>query len=814
MWRNFLTVALRNIRKNRVFALINISGLSIGLASSILILLFVFTELSYDRFHRNSDRIFRLYTDGVMGEQTFRIALTSMAMAPAFAEEIPEIEDFVRFDVFSQYMVQAEDAQYMEDHFMYADASIFEIFDFEFIRGEPATALSIPNALVITEEKARLYFGNQDPMGLPMRVNEDNFIVTGVVKSMPGNSHFFADFIASLAQRHDLDRETWFEISIYSYVLLAPGADWHRVEEKMALVMNQHIGTELESVLGLDRQQWTEGGNRYGLFLQPLKAIHLQPDIELGMETCFRPVNDKSYIYIFSLVAFFILVIASINFMNLSTARAAVRGREIGIRKAAGSTRRMLVWQFLSESVMLSLVALAFALILVELALPWFNRTMELNLSMGSPYNYYLVPMLILLALFIGLFSGSYPAVYLSRYRPVEAIKGHHKGGKHEGLFRKILVIFQFAISVAIIISTLVVSGQLRYMLSKELGFNQEQLIVLQRIYPLGNSIQTFCREVEKIPGVETASYSSTYLGFNSQTETYQIRGREASRNYMFAMNYVDHTFMETYQFSLEGGAGRFFDPKFVTDSSAVLINRTAAVEYGLPEPLNTVLLQPTLEGDTNELHVIGVMEDFHYSSLRESIGPYMVRLMPETADPGGLVTIRLGVAGEGLSRTLGNIRQTWLEMTEGAPFLFFFLDEELAKYYMEESRTGRISLMFAILATFIACLGLFGLTLHNTQRRIHEIGIRKAMGASIGELVTALSGEIIILMGISLFPAWVSAYFFMENWLQDFPYNIGFRPWIFLVAALAAMVISVLTVSILSFRAARTSPARTLHYE
>ncbi|HER08480.1 MAG TPA: ABC transporter permease, partial [Bacteroides sp.] len=338
MWRNFFTVAFRNVAKNKVFSLINVSGLAIGLASSIMIILFIIKELSYDRFHEHSSRIYRLYIDGEIGEQSFRGAWTSPVMAPAFAEEIPEIEKFVRFDVFNQQLIWYDDRKFMEDHFMFADSSIFDIFTINLVRGDPSTALARPRSLVITADKAKQYFGEADPLGQALSVNRDSnfYMVTGVIEPLPENSHFFADFIASMVTLDDSRRGTWFQNSIFSYVLLSPGADPDVVETKMGEVMLAHIREELETVLGVGPEEWAAGGNRYGVYLQPLKSIHLQPDIEVGLEICFRPVNDRAYIFIFSLVAFLILLIASINFMNLSTARSAMRTREIGLRKVMG----------------------------------------------------------------------------------------------------------------------------------------------------------------------------------------------------------------------------------------------------------------------------------------------------------------------------------------------------------------------------------------------------------------------------------------------------------------------------------------------
>ncbi len=582
MWRNYITVALRNISKNRVFTLINVSGLAIGLASAILILLFIIKERSFDRFHEHTQQIYRMYIDGGIGEQGFRGAWTSMAMAPTFTEEIPEIENFVRFDVFNQQLIWYDGEKKIEDNFLFADSSIFDIFTIEFIKGDPYTALTRPKSVVITREKAMEYFGDQDPLGMLLTVNRDSnyYVVTGVIEPLPENSHFFADFIASMSTLEYSREETWFQNSIFSYVLLAPGADPEAVEAKMYEVMQTHIREELEAFLGVGPEEWKAGGNRYGVYLQALKDIHLQPDIQVGMEICFRPVNDGLYIKIFSLVAFFILLIASINFTNLSTARASARSREIGLRKVAGSDRKLIVWQFLIESVVLSLLALLFALIIVEITLPVFNRAMELNLRMDSTRNVYLLPVFIVLAIGVGLLSGIYPALFMSRFSPVQGLRGGFRGGRQALLFKNIMVVVQFTISVAIIVGTLIVANQLKYLLNKELGYEKDQLVVLKRIYPLGNSIQAFCREVEKIPGVAGASNSTTYLGFDNSTEAYQIEGRMASQNFLFATNYVDRDFMSTYGFKLVGEGSRFFDYNYPRSSFVVISRNGNFISY------------------------------------------------------------------------------------------------------------------------------------------------------------------------------------------------------------------------------------------
>ncbi|MBN1133192.1 MAG: FtsX-like permease family protein, partial [Bacteroidales bacterium] len=587
------------------------------------------------------------------------------------------------------------------------------------------------------------------------------------------------------------------------------------VEKKMNQVLQKHITPQLHSILGVSPEEWADGGNRYEVYLQPLTDIHLNPDIELGVEICFRPVHDRNYIYIFAVIAFFILIIAGINFTNLSTARSVLRSREIGLRKAVGSQRTQIIWQFLAESVLLSLISLMVALFIVEISLPWFNRTMDLNLSFDTVGKWFMIMAVILLSIFIGLLSGIYPALFVARYRPIEGIKGLIIGGKGSGVFRRVMVIIQFSISVMIIIGTFIVFTQLNLLLNKDMGFDKDNLVVVSRVYPLGNKIETFCREVEKYPEVKSASNSSAFLGFTNTTESFRIKGRDISKNYLFATNYVDPSFLQTYNLKLVNRDSRFFNPDVSSDSSAILVNRAAVREYGMTDPLKTTILEQTIEGDTNELHIIGVLEDFHHNSLKDKIMPYMLRYKGENTEIAGYITIRMSDDRRATGRALKKIEDLWLSMTNDEPFQFFFLDEEIDNYYKEERRTGRLSLMFAILATLIACLGLFGLTLYNTQRRVREIGIRKAMGASIGNIIYLVSKEVMVMMFFSVIFAWLAAYLLMQElWLQDFPYNIGFRPWIYLISAVTALIIALITVAGMAYSSAVTNPSEALHYE
>ncbi len=816
MWRNFFSVALRNLGKNKIFSFINVSGLAIGLASAILIILFVLKEVSYDRFNVNSDRIYRAYIDGNIGERSFRGAWTSYPLAPSVAREIPEIEDFVRLEVYEQQFVWSGLSKGLEDNVIFADSSFFRIFSIDLLYGNPDSVLTRPGSVVLTRTKALQYFGRENVIGETLEFNsmENFYTITGVMEEFPDNSHFFADFLVSMSTSDASRGNEWLVNSIYSYLLLSKGADFRDVELKMNQILLSNVRRELKDILGISPEEWVRGGNAFGVFLQPLPNIHLNPDIEYGEENCYRPVNDRTYIYIFSLIAFFILVIASINFMNLSTARSSIRAREIAMRKVVGSGRSLLVIQFLVESLILSLMALVLALFIVELALPFFNRSMGISLSFSSLGKGVVIGGVVLLAILLGLLSGIYPAIYLSGYEPLAGLRGGQLRTRGSVLFRSVMVTLQFTISIAIIVGTLVVTGQLHYLLNKDPGFRDDQIVVIDRINPLGERIEVFCQEARKIPGIISVTNSTTYLGFSNNSSSYQLKGQDRSVNYMFDVNYVDPWFLETYGLELWSDKGRFFSKKDPSDSMCVVLNEAAVREYGFDNPLETVIQIHLDNGSVLEYKVIGVLKDFHHSTLRKKITPYLFFLKTRSHIDPGYISIRFEGGNDSSAESLKKVRELWDDFTLNQPFQYYYLDEELGNYYREEKRTGRITLLFSILAIIIASLGLLGLTIFNTERRLREIAIRKAMGAGIFHLLMIISREVLYLLAISVPLAWLVAFFFMRNWLQVFPYNIGFTPGVYFLAALAAIVITMITVNVITLRAARRNPVDSLYHE
>jgi putative ABC transport system permease protein len=815
MLKNFLRVTIRSFRKNKAFNAINIAGLAIGLASAIFIILYIINELSYDRFNKRSQDIYRLYMDASMAGSELKGAWNAPIMGPVFYEEIPEIESYCRIDFAGNRLMWAKsENKYLEDCIMYADSTFFDVFSIALREGDPATCLDEPFAILISESKRDLYFPEGDPIGKSIAMNNDStlFTVTGVVEDAPGNCHFHYDFICSYASDPRSRATFWFSNWMFTYFLVTPGTVKAVLDEKINTTLLEHMRPQLQQLMGITPEEFAESGNRYGLFAQPLLDIHLDKDIALPNDIGYRPTGNITYLLIFGVIAFFVLVIASINFMNLSTARSISRAKEVSLRKVVGSGRKQLIRQFLFESVFLSLVSLAIALVLVSLLLHPFNNLVGLQLEHGNIFNWYMIPAFIVLAILVGLLSGSYPSFVLASFKPAYALKGRGFTGNGTSWLRNVLVIIQFSISIIIMAGTLVIFWQFRYMANKDLGFEKEQLVVIERTDPLGSRISAFMDELENHASILSVSSSGTYLGTVQNKSTFGIKGRSIENSPMFAVYSVDEDFMDTYRFELATPESRFLSREYGSDSSACLINEAAVRKYQLEDPLNQVLLAPTQEGFNTELRVIGVLKDHHFSSLKDEIDAQLMVLRdnPEI----GYITLRLEEGKEHVRSGLEHIEAKWKEFAGDEPLLYFFLDEELENNYAEEKRTGIITMIFSILTIFIASLGLFGLTLYNSQKRIREIGIRKVMGATETNIIAVISRSVGYAVGISIVIAMPVAYYMMQDWLRDFPYNVGFQPLLFVSAALLALIIATITVTITTLKAARTNPAIALHYE
>ena len=552
---NHLKIALRHMWKNKTYVFINTLGLATGIAFFIMISLFVVHELSYDKFNDKKDRIYRLILDGKIGEQEILGAFTPIPMAAAFKEEIPDILDAVRMDNWGETVIRYEDKTFIEDHFALADSTFFNIFSFPLIIGNPQEALNAPHKVVLTESAAKKYFGDEDPMGKMLMIGTDTtlYAVTGVCRDVPANSHFEFNMLGSFLTHWRISDNTWLSNSFATYVLLTEEASQKDVEDKIRPVLMEHIGPEVQQYMGVSLEDFAAAGNRYGILLQPLTDIHLNP----AVKTQFKEPNDRKYVLIFALVAIAILIIAVINYMNLATAQSAGRAHEVGLKKVVGSGKYELVWQFMVESIVLSVFALLIALLIIELLMPYYNNLVHLELNLNYTERWYIIPELLALALVVGIISGAYPAFFLSSFRPVAVLTGKVSSGTKSGILRSVLVVFQLIISVTIIVSTIVIFRQVHYMLNKDLGFNKEQVLVLEQMHVLENKIPVFKKEIEKLPGVIECSHSTAVPGHMNNVNGYMIEGRPSDDMIIITTTWTDPGQMATYKFELT--QGRFF---------------------------------------------------------------------------------------------------------------------------------------------------------------------------------------------------------------------------------------------------------------
>jgi putative ABC transport system permease protein len=806
MIKNYILIAFRNAVRNRAYTLINLLGLAIGIASSIMILLFVVDELSYDRHNDYFEDIYRICIRGKIQGNEVEAALSNSAMGATLKNDYPEVVEFTRLFTFDgDPKVVYEDRVFIEENFYYADSTFFNVFTDRLIFGDPEGLLTRPNTVVLTRAIARKYFGDEDPVGKFLKVGqqEENFEVTGVVEGFPENSHFRFNMLGSMTSIYLADINQWLGNNNYTYIRLREGFEPGILESKFPDLLAQHMGSELEEALGLTIEEFISSGNTYGYFLQPLKDIHLKSDLQFEI----NPGGSQSSVIIFSVIALFLILIASINFMNLSTASAAKRATEVGIRKAAGADKNMLVWQFLSESFLVTMLSLILAVVLVELFMPGFNRIAGKSMQLVALDPLKLFPGLLIIGVFVGFASGSYPAFFLSSFKPVDVLKSGAMRGARGAFLRRILVTFQFVVTIVLFICTMVVNRQMSYLQSKELGFEKENLVVIDRAYVLEEQIDAFRQELLKNPNILQVSLSSAVPGGLIGDNAFLPEG--ASSNHTHSINniWVDWYFQETYK--LEMLEGRWFQEGNPTDSTALILSEAAVKALNFDDPLNQRL--HTQFGDDAGVSsaIIGVVRDFHFQSLHQEIRPLVIQF---NRNNNYQMSVRISPTGTG--KTLEYIEKTWTSFRELQPIHMTFLEEDLAALYDNEEKRATIFNMFSILAIFIAALGLLGLASFSALQRTKEVGIRKAMGASIPGVLLALSKEYIWLILLASLAAWPLAYFFMKDWLQDYPSRISLEPEVFLFSSLLAFLIAAITVLLRVYQTASANPVKSLRYE
>jgi putative ABC transport system permease protein len=795
MFKNYLTVALRNLMRHKVYSFINMAGLAIGMTCCLLIFLYVRYERSYDRYHDKADRIWRVTTELVF-ENGFNRATTPAPLGPAMTADFQEVESVARFmkahDIADKILVSRGPSTFYEDKWFFADPSVFNVFSFPLLRGDPKTALQAPLSVAITESVAKKYFGTDDPMGKVLtvldRYKKTDYLVTGILRDIPKNSHFRFDFLASFSSldQYNLNLTNWFNIVYYTYAVLKKESRSVDLENKFPGFVKKYAGYSVMM-----------------LHLQPLAFIHLHS--QLGQE--IEPNSDVVYVYVLSAIALLILLIACANFVNLTTSQSEARAKEVGLRKVVGANRGQLITQFLGESVLLMMFALGVAIILVAIILPGFNAFTGKDIGLIRSANLWLAAALVGITLLVGLASGAYPAFILSAFNPVQVIKRRRNPGRKKLFLRSGLIVFQFAISAVLIISSMIVGNQMRFVRSKKLGFHKEQVVVLP-LWSGGPNVpmKALKNEFQRNPRVLNASFSSGLPGRILHKWFVQIEGvdpRNTQSKPSMAVLMVDHDFVKTMGLKLKDG--RDFSERFISDAQeAVLLNEAVVEAYGLKSPLGLRVKTENKNGI-----VVGILEDFHFASLHQKIEPLIMYIAPHYFN---YLSIR--ISPNDIPASLAFIKEKWEAVSPGQPFEYFFLDADFERFYHSEEKLGRLFGYSSLLAVAVAFLGLFALVSYSVQRQTKEIGIRRILGASLPGLVLSLTKQFFTVVLVADLVAWPVAYYAMTKWLQKFAYrtSIGLGP--FILAAVIVFVIAGMTVSARAVKAALANPVDSLKYE
>jgi putative ABC transport system permease protein len=795
MLRNYLLIALKNIRKQKLFSLINISGLTIGITCCLMLFLFILNEFSFDTFHRNGKNIYRIMRTGELNGEAREVAYVSPAYATALLNDYPDaIKQAVRV-VPDNDLITYKNVSYNEKHIYLTDSNFFQFFDFALIKGKAATVLSEPNSIVLTKTSAKKYFGKEDPIGKMVEFNKKRQLkVTGVCEDVPVNSHLQFDMIISLSTLRSIVSPEWFtqfpSNSLFTYVQLNPSINPAQLQKRFPAFMDKYLG-----------DYYASSGFKMGLIIKPLNQVYFASGAFDNVKH-----GNKKMVYVFMSIAILILIIACINFVNLATARANDRSKEVGLRKVLGAIRKQLVGQFILESILYAAIASLLSIGLLQLLMPAYSNLLGYTLPSywTNPWTYVFLLSVIIV---VGLLAGSYPALMLSSFSPIDSLKGKLKRGKGGVFFRKTLVVFQFGISVLLIISVVVIVKQMSYIKNTDLGFDKEQsMIVGLDNTDISQHKQQFKNQLLNIPGVKNVSLMSGEPGGFHDSYGFEAEANP-NENYLFNTEFTDFDFVKTLNLKII--AGRDFSEKFGTDSTdAVLINRTAATKLGYtPEQAIGKWIRNTTR-DSLKRRIVGVVEDYHYVSLKEPIGPLVIS--PGADRRQALIKLRTN----NLSSTINDIKKVYAAAAPSYPFEYNFLDERFDRLYRTESRQQSVLSIFSIIAIFIACLGLFGLASYTAVKRTKEIGVRKVLGSSVQNIVLLLSKDLLkpVLAGTLI--AIPVGYYAMSKWLQGFAYRINFHWWMFAIAIVVAVSIALLTVGLQAIKAALANPVKSLRTE
>jgi len=799
MIKNYIKTAYRSLKKNVGFTVLNVLGLSIGLATCLLIVFYVVDEFSYDKYNIKADRIYRVTEADRLNGREQSYAASEAPLLAAIKNTYPEIENTVRLVPTSslfispqKYQVKKGNQDIQENNIIFSESSLFSVFTLPMLIGDPATALNEPHSVVITESTARKYFNKVDVVGQTLTFNDTGtYKITGVIKDVPVQSHFNYDFFLSFSSIPEGHINAWGYGGLHNYVLLKPGADIKKIEAGM-------LKLEKAQNPGL----WDENGNYLKLSLTPLFDIHLRSNNEYELSQN----GNIQYVYIFSLIAVFILLIACVNFMNLSTARSSNRAKEVGVRKVLGSARKYLVAQFLTESMLVTLVSAIIAVVLAALLLPLFNHMADKQLAFTMHTIVWLIPSLLVVVLVIGFLAGAYPAFYLSAFQPIEVLKGKLATGFKGGFLRSFLVVFQFSISIFLIIGTIVIYNQLNYIHKKSLGYDRSQMLVIKNMNGLGKKAKILKQEIKQLPGVVSATMTSYLPTGNDRNITALFAHLPINLKDDILTEFwpVDEDYINTLGIKLI--AGRNFSAQMASDTAAIIVNEAYVKQLGIKNPLGATVYRDSY--GIQPYHIVGVMKDFHFSSLRDKIGCAVLYY----AEDNGALSAKVSTAN--LTTLMAQIEDKWKGLSPNQQFTYSFMDEDFDATYRSEQRIGTIFISFSTLAIVIACLGLFGLAAYAAEQRNKEIGIRKVLGASVSTIVSMLSMDFIKLVFIAIAIASPVGWWVMNKWLQDFAYRISIQWWVLAIAGATAVFIAFITISFQSIKAALGNPVNSLRSE
>jgi putative ABC transport system permease protein len=821
MIRNYLTIALRSLQKKLGFTLVNVIGLSVGLTVCLLIVIFVQYEFSYDKFQK--DDIYRIALNRIYPERNVKYAIIPHSIAPQMVIDFPEVlASTCIVTAGAPVVFRAKDNYFFEEKVLFADTNVFKVLNIPLVQGDPETALRENNTVVISERTAKKYFGESSAMGQTFETDFGNFIVTGIAKDYPSNSHFEFDFLGSVRSFGNfIDQPNFVGFDVLSYIKLAPGANPNQLEEKIPNFIKQYAAGAIQQRNGISYDEYVAAGNGYIYTLQAIEDIHLNSNLEGEI----KPNGNITYVYIFISAAFFIMLIATINFMNLATARSTERAKEVGIRKVLGSVRQQLIYQFIVESVLITLISGVVAAVLLYFTLPLFADISNSELSLMTLITPVNTSLIVLGLLLIGFLAGIYPAFVLSSFKPVEVLKGKMQNSKHGVFLRNGLVVFQFTISITLIACTIIIFDQMNFLVNRSMGFDEEDVVVIENVFTINadnfnaenpdiqqirSRLNTLHNEMKSVAGVRAAAYTSAMPGDQLPGYIIRVSGSGEKESLVARSVVVDDNFLTTMNLKLL--EGRFFSKDF-NDTLSMVLTAATVKKLGLVDPIGKQIINVN-DGADDDINytIVGVVDDFHLQSLHVEAEP--LALLSLDGAVGGANKLVLKVDPSQLSATLSGLENNWNKFSKKTPFRYYFLDEDLLHFYDSESTSGKMFGVFTLLAILIACSGLLGLAAYAASQRKKEIGVRKVMGASVLNIVVLLSSDFTKLILIATFIAIPLAWYGMSRWLENFAYRVDISVWSFVFAALSALLIGWLTVSYQSFTAARANPVTTLRSE